>query len=96
MPRRFRRAAASVAIACAAFLGCNRSVVQQQKQPPDPLLVSKKPVEGRPYSPPPAATPPKTATIGQPQAAAVPVNNSTVTVPEGGPWRLSSEVVVRP
>jgi hypothetical protein len=28
-------------------LGCNRQVVQQ-KQPPDPLLVSKMPVEGRP------------------------------------------------
>jgi hypothetical protein len=32
--------------ACAA-LGCHKSLVQH-KDPPDPLLVTKKPVEGRP------------------------------------------------
>jgi hypothetical protein len=31
----------------AAMLGCHKTAVQQ-KQPPDPLLITKKPVEGRP------------------------------------------------
>jgi hypothetical protein len=35
-----------------AALGCTKSAVRQ-KTPPDPLLVSKKPVEGVPQAPPP-------------------------------------------
>ncbi len=31
-----------------ALLGCTRTVVQQKAPPPDPLLVSRKPVEGKP------------------------------------------------
>jgi hypothetical protein len=53
---------------CGALLGCHKSAVQH-KEPPDPLLVSKPPVEGRnhtahstplsrsePTPPPPAPT----------------------------------------
>jgi hypothetical protein len=36
-----------------AAVGCTRSAVRQ-KTPPDPLLVSKKPVEGVPLTAPPA------------------------------------------
>jgi hypothetical protein len=32
-----------------AIVGCHKSVVQH-KDPPDPLLITKKPVEGRPRS----------------------------------------------
>ncbi len=38
---------------CGVAVGCTRSAVRQ-KTPPDPLLVSKKPVEGVPQAAPPA------------------------------------------
>jgi hypothetical protein len=37
-----------------AALGCTKAAVRQ-KTPPDPLLVSKKPVEGVPQAAPPAS-----------------------------------------
>jgi hypothetical protein len=48
MGRRARRAA--LAVVLAALAGCHQPAVQQ-KQPPDPLLISKKPVEGTPRGP---------------------------------------------
>ena len=47
MYRSFRRAALAVAL-FSAVVGCTRSMVQNKPQQPDPLLVSKKPVEGKP------------------------------------------------
>ena len=44
-----------------AVTGCTRSAVHQ-KTPPDPLLVSKKPVEGLPQ----AATPPAASAVVPP------------------------------
>jgi hypothetical protein len=50
MRRPFRRLALAAALAAGALAGCQHSAVQT-KQPPDPLLVTKKPVEGKPRSP---------------------------------------------
>jgi len=38
----------TAAVLVGALLGCTRTVVQQKAPPPDPLLVSRKPVEGKP------------------------------------------------
>ena len=48
MGRRIRRLALAAAGLC-ALAGCHQSAVQQ-KPPPDPLLISKKPIEGRPHA----------------------------------------------
>jgi hypothetical protein len=47
MGRRIRRLALAAA-GVWALAGCHQPAVQQ-KQPPDPLLISKKPIEGRPH-----------------------------------------------
>jgi hypothetical protein len=66
-------------------LGCNRQVVQQ-KVPPDPLLTSKKPLEGKPNSAESAfsarleAPAPPAPALGQPLPSVPP----TVTVKGGG------------
>jgi hypothetical protein len=82
MYRSFRRAALAVAL-FSAVVGCTRSMVQNKPQPPDPLLVSKKPVEGKPssYSAPPAQAP---------------VFTAEETGRQEVPAMLSSELVVRP
>jgi hypothetical protein len=87
-----RRAALAAALLAVA-VGCTRTVVQQNKQPPDPLLVSKKPVEGKPMSGP---TPRALARI-DPQPPSFP--ESAVAPPTDGQAvtaRLSSELIVRP
>ena len=38
----------TAAVLGGALLGCTRSVVQQKAPPPDPLLVTRKPLEGKP------------------------------------------------
>jgi hypothetical protein len=82
MYRSFRRAALAAAL-FSAVVGCTRTMVQN-KQQPDPLLVSKKPVEGKPssFSDPRSQAPVFTAedAAGRPAA----------------PVQLSSELVVRP
>jgi hypothetical protein len=92
MQRSLRRAVLASAILSAA-LGCTRSVVQQNKQPPDPLLVSKKPVEGKPTSGPGGHD---FARV-DPQPPAFPTEDASQMVNgQGIPARLSSELVVRP
>ena len=92
MQRSMRRAALAAAILGATF-GCTRSMVQQTKQPPDPLLVSKKPVEGKPTS----NTAPRAIARVDPQPPAFPTYDGTINVASpDGPARLSSELVVRP
>jgi hypothetical protein len=49
MGRKLRHIGLMTLILGVATLGCTRSAVQH-KEPPDPLLVTKKPVEGRPRS----------------------------------------------
>jgi hypothetical protein len=49
------RLLAAALLAGGLVLGCKARPVVQQKQPPDPLLVSKKPLEGRPQDAPEAA-----------------------------------------
>jgi hypothetical protein len=92
MRRSLRKAALAVAL-FGAISGCTRSVVQQNKQPPDPLLVSKKPVEGKPTSGP---SPRELARV-DPQPPQWPVDDTMQTAgSEGAPVRLSSDLVVRP
>jgi hypothetical protein len=92
MLRPFRRAALAAAIFSVA-LGCNRSVVQQNKQPPDPLLVSKKPVEGKPTS----STNPRTLVRVDPQPPAMPGQETAFAASDqANPIKLSSDLVVRP
>ena len=47
MGRAFGRWAAALALG-GALAGCTRTMVQQKAPPPDPLLVSRKPLEGKP------------------------------------------------
>jgi hypothetical protein len=92
MQRSFRRAVLAAAILVAA-VGCTRSMVQQNKQPPDPLLVSKKPVEGKPTS----NSSGRVLTRVDPQPPALPADDPILNAAApGGPVRLSSELVVRP
>jgi hypothetical protein len=74
MGRRLRRIGLMTLILGGAALGCTRSAVQH-KEPPDPLLVTKKPVEGRPRgaeadpgydNPPPPPAVPAVGTSGVP------------------------------
>jgi hypothetical protein len=58
-------------VLCFLSQGCTRSVVQQSK-PPDPLLVSKKPLEGRATT----ALPKQAAHLG-PQPPPAPGRDST-------------------
>jgi hypothetical protein len=46
-------------------LGCqNSKPLVNNKQPPDPLLISKKPVEGKPTAYTPSATPEQAVPVG--------------------------------
>jgi hypothetical protein len=92
MRRTLRRAALAAALFGTAT-GCTRSVVQQNKQPPDPLLVSKKPVEGKPTS---LAGPRSLARV-DPRPPVFPAEDAGFAVARPGvPAQLSSELVVRP
>ena len=92
MQRSLRRAILTSAILSLA-LGCTRTVVQQNKQPPDPLLVSKKPVEGKPTS----NTTGHDFTRVDPQPPAFPAEEMAgIPGGQGVPARLSSDLVVRP
>jgi len=53
MTRTVVRAVLAAVLLGGAAAGCTKSAVRQ-KTPPDPLLVSKKPVEGVPQAAPPA------------------------------------------
>jgi hypothetical protein len=90
MLRTLRRATLAAAITGLA-IGCTRTVVQQQKQPPDPLLISKKPVEGKPTS--------NSAGRGlariDPQPPGLPGDDEPLAVSRA-PVQLSSDLVVRP
>lgn len=50
MTRRLWQLAGIGLLGTVVLAGCNKQAVKQ-KTPPDPLLVTKKPVEGRPRSP---------------------------------------------
>jgi hypothetical protein len=92
MQRSLRRAALAAAI-FSATIGCTRTVVQQNKQPPDPLLISKKPVEGKPTS----LTGGRDLARIDPQPPTMSTDDTRYTA--GGsavPVQLSSELVVRP
>jgi hypothetical protein len=64
MGRRLWRFGLMTLLLSSLALGCTKAAVQH-KEPPDPLLVTKKPVEGRParlesepaYDPPPSPPP---------------------------------------
>jgi hypothetical protein len=97
MSRPLRQLALLAAVVAAAGGGCTRSLVQH-KQPPDPLLVSKKPVEGKPRT---AAAPrgEATARVDPPAPPNGIARDATVAAPDPDlrrPVRLSSEVVVKP
>jgi len=49
MGRKLRRVGWITLFGSVVLLGCHKSAVQH-KEPPDPLLVSKPPVEGRPHT----------------------------------------------
>ncbi len=90
-----RRSLRRVALAAALFgstLGCTRTVVQQNKQPPDPLLVSKKPVQGKPMSGP---GPAEMARV-DPQPPPYPLDSPSPEEGRGVAARLSSEILIRP
>lgn len=85
MWRKTTRLVLAAAVIGGVSLGCSRQLVQQ-KVPPDPLLTSKKPLEGKPgaaesrYSArlePPA---PPAPALGQP----LPTPPPTITVKNGG------------
>jgi hypothetical protein len=91
--RRSLRSTALAAALLGATIGCTRSVVQSGKQPPDPLLVSKKPVEGKPTS----WQWPREIVRVDPQPPQSPADGAALAAGNGGaPVRLSSELVVRP
>jgi hypothetical protein len=48
MKKTLWRIAALTLLLGAVTFGCSKPLVQQQKTPPDPLLISKKPIEGKP------------------------------------------------
>ncbi len=50
MARLLLRLGLGSCLSAALLCGCHKNAVQH-KEPPDPLLVTKKPVEGRPRSP---------------------------------------------
>ena len=92
MSRPLRQLALLAAVVAAAGGGCTRSLVQH-KQPPDPLLVSKKPVEGKPTS----WQGPREIVRVDPQPPQSPADGAALAAGNGGaPVRLSSELVVRP
>jgi hypothetical protein len=84
-----------------ATLGCTRSAVQQ-KPPPDPLLVTKKPVEGKPTSfkseaavridPPPPPYPARQYANGDMPAPVRPVQ---VGEPESPPRDISARPIAK-
>lgn len=82
MHHSFRRAALAAALFSAAA-GCTHSMVQNKPPQPDPLLVSKKPVEAKPSS------------YADPRSQ-VPVFAAGETPRQEVPVQLSSELVVRP
>jgi hypothetical protein len=92
MKRSVRRILMTAAILGAAT-GCTRSVVQQNKQPPDPLLISKKPVEGKPTSNSSARS---LARIDPQPPAPLSSETSLIANGQSAPVQLSSELVVRP
>jgi hypothetical protein len=59
--------------------GCQKQLVRKDKTPPDPLLVSKKPVEGRPHE---EEEPPRSARVELPPPP--PAGGGTVTVAAPG------------
>ena len=78
-------------------LGCNKSAVRQKEPPPDPLLVTKKPVEGKPTPEeapalaraepiPPAPPAPDISLVRQRQASpSRPVQLGFESLPRRGP-----------
>lgn len=83
--QRYLRSTAWAAVLVTVALGCTKPMTQQPKHPPDPLLISKKPVEGKPT----ALGERRQLTRVDPQPPAYPGL-------DGAPARLSSEVVVKP
>ena len=53
MRRKLWRAGLAALVLGGAVVGCHRNAVQKKQPPPDPLLITKKPVEGRPHAPEP-------------------------------------------
>jgi hypothetical protein len=86
-----RRVALAAAITGLA-IGCTRTVVQQNKQPPDPLLISKKPVEGKRTSNPGGSG---LARI-DPQPPGYRGDDQFAVGQARAPVQLSSELVVHP
>jgi hypothetical protein len=91
MQRSLRQTALAAAL-LGAVVGCTRTVVQQNKTPPDPLLVSKKPVEGKPTS----GQGRRDLARVDPQPPVFPEEGSATAAGPGVPAQLSSELVVRP
>jgi hypothetical protein len=56
MWHRLRQATLAALVVGVGAFGCHRTAVREKQPPPDPLLVSKKPIEGRPHSGEPRPT----------------------------------------
>jgi hypothetical protein len=69
-----------ISLILGAAVGCNKQVVRE-KTPPDPLLVSKKPVEGKPHE----GEPVHTARLDPPAPPQPAAGTATVAVP----WETS-------
>lgn len=99
MSRSLRQFALLATVLTAAGAGgCTRSLVQH-KQPPDPLLVSKKPVEGKPRGDAPAPRSETAARIDPPPPPTTAAGDATVVAPDPDVRRQpppSSGLVVRP
>ncbi len=85
----------TAAVLGGALLGCTRTVVQQKAPPPDPLLVSRKPVEGKPLPedadllarlqpPAPPSSGGELAATTDPDAAPVRPTGQQLGAPEAG------------
>jgi hypothetical protein len=89
MRRRLRHFGLITLLLGSVALGCTRSAVQH-KEPPDPLLVTKKPVEGRPQradTDPAYEAPPAPPADREPLP--IPVPPGTPILPAGAPARPS-------
>src|SRR5262245_1552444 len=95
MQRPLRHVALLAAAVLGLSAGCTRSgLVQEKKTPPDPLLLSKKPVDGR-FGAPPSAT-----ARAYPQPPSAPSWDAAAAAPRRGTPPVaaqpSSDVVIRP
>ena len=91
MWQKLRQLGLATLVVSAGAFGCHRSAVRDKNPPPDPLLVSKKPVEGRGHGEP------RSTVRGEVPPPAPPGDFATVSSPaEPSPLRPARLLGVQP